>query len=212
MKYLVVFFFWLLCLPQPGIAEPVPFQEKAVDVSLLRQIRQGGYVLYMRHATTDTSNPDQVPLTNLNDCSAQRVLTAEGRALAKRLGQMIRTAQIPVGDVYASPFCRTRETAQAAFGHYEVDNRLMSTANMLDAETVRTMQATAMRLSTPVPAGANRVLVGHASNLVDLIGYFPKPEGAVVLFRPLGEGHFEYLGSIRPEHWPELLRQLKHHP
>jgi phosphohistidine phosphatase SixA len=212
MKYIVVFFIWLLSLAQPGIAEPVPFQEKAVDISLLRQVCQGGYVLYMRHATTDTSNPDRVPLTDLNDCSAQRVLTAEGRALAKRLGQMIRTARIPVGDVHASPLCRTRETAQGAFGRYEVDNRLMSTANMADAEKMRAMQATATRLSAPVPAGANRVLIGHASNLVDLIGYFPKPEGTVVLFQPLQEGHFEYLGSIRPEHWSELLRQLKRQP
>ena len=42
----------------------------------------------------------------------------------------------------------------------------------------------------------NRLLLAHASNLMDLMGYFPK-EGTLVVFRPLGDpAGFEYIASI----------------
>jgi hypothetical protein len=61
-------------------------------------------------------------------------------------------------------------------------------------------------VSTPVTAGTNRVLVAHAPNMADLMGYFVKPEATVVVMRPLGDGQFEYLASIHPAMWPALLK------
>ena len=40
---------------------------------------------------------------------------------------------------------------------------------------------------------------------MDLIGYFPR-EATLVVFRPLGKAGFEYVASIAPAQWPELLR------
>jgi phosphohistidine phosphatase SixA len=208
MKHLSVFLVGLLGLLQVALAEPAPFQERAVDVGLLREVRQGGYVLYLRHGSTDTSRPDRAPQVDLNDCTTQRPLTAEGLALARRIGVFIRAAKLPVGDIFASPLCRAKESAQAAFSRYVVDNNLMYTANMTDAEKAPVVAGTRKLLSLPVAAGSNRMLVAHAPNLMDLMGYFPKPEGTLVIFRPQDNGRFEYLGSIRPEHWPDLLREL----
>jgi phosphohistidine phosphatase SixA len=129
-------------------------------------------------------------------------------ALARRIGVFIRAAKLPVGDIFASPLCRAKESAQAAFSRYVVDNNLMYTANMTDAEKAPVVAGTRKLLSLPVAAGSNRMLVAHAPNLMDLMGYFPKPEGTLVIFRPQDNGRFEYLGSIRPEHWPDLLREL----
>src|SRR3954447_21767506 len=53
------------------------------DASLLQQLRQGGYVLYLRHAATDFSQDDS-QMKSYEDCSTQRNLTDKGRAEARR--------------------------------------------------------------------------------------------------------------------------------
>ena len=81
----------------------------------MKQLRQGGYVLYMRHASTDFSRNDAA-MTSYEDCATQRNLTDQGRAEARAVGAHVRRLRIPIGDVLASPFCRTMETARLAFG------------------------------------------------------------------------------------------------
>ncbi|MBF0582878.1 MAG: histidine phosphatase family protein [Magnetococcales bacterium] len=181
------------------------FEEKIATIENVKALRQGGFVLYMRHGTTDTSIPDRVPHVDLNDCTTQRPLTEEGRQLAASVGQEIRRHGIPVGDVLVSPMCRTRQTAEAAFGKdFVVNAGLMYTANLTSEEKVQRKEITHRLLSTPLSSGTNRVIVAHAPNMMDAAGYFPKPEGIVVIFRPMGEKGFEYIASIPPARWQEL--------
>ena len=92
-------------------------------------------MLYMRHGTTDVSRPDRTPTVDLADCATQRPLTEAGRQLAAAVGAAMRQARIPLGEVYASPFCRTRESAAAAFGKgFQVDHDLMYSSNLTSAE------------------------------------------------------------------------------
>src|SRR5690606_13633757 len=75
------------------------------------------------------------------------------------------------------------------------------------AERKPAVERTRLHLSEPVsPMGTNRIVVAHGPNIAELMDYLPK-EGTLILFRPLGQGPFEYLASIPPAHWPELLRQ-----
>ncbi|MDH5297578.1 MAG: histidine phosphatase family protein, partial [Desulfobulbaceae bacterium] len=144
---------------------------------------------------------------DLSDCSTQRPLTAEGRTVAVQVGEAMRRARIPVGEVLASPMCRTKQTAEAAFGKgYMVDGNLMYTSNLTSREKVPKIATTRRLLSTPVAAGTNRVIVAHAPNLMDVMGYFPKPEAVVVVFRPMGDKGFEYVASIAPGQWLQLVR------
>lgn len=203
------YLFWIsLLFNLSAIAgdEPPPFVEKPGTRALVDQIRAGGFVLYMRHGNTDTSRPDRAPQVDLNDCTTQRPLTAEGLALAKRVGENLREAKIPVSDIYSSPLCRAKESADAAFGRFEIEKNLMYSGNMTDAEKAPVNKKTRELLSRPVAEKTNRVIVAHAPNLMDVMGYFPKPEGTVVVFKPNGEKGFEYLGSIKPDQWQELLR------
>src|SRR5258706_1883256 len=48
------------------------------DPALLAKLRQGGYVLYLRHASTDFSQNDE-RMTSFEDCAHQRNLTDKGR-------------------------------------------------------------------------------------------------------------------------------------
>jgi len=186
------------------------FAEKMVTPELLTEVRKGGYVLYMRHGATDNSRADRAPTVDLNDCNTQRVLNDEGRRQSVTIGQTIARAKIPVGEVYFSPMCRARESAELAFpamkGKMQAEPNLAYTANLTAEEKKPVLVATRKLVSTPVAAGTNRVLVAHAPNMADLMGYFVKPEGTVVVLRPLGQNQFEYLGSIPPSLWASLVK------
>ena len=205
LRWMLVLVALILCANSAGAAEYKPFEVKRATAEIITQLQAGGFVLYMRHGPTDTSKPDRVPTVDLNDCSTQRPLTEAGRQLSARVGSAIKKAGIPMGDVLVSPMCRTKATAQAAFGKYRVDQYLMYTSNLTAKEKLPRIANTRRLLSMPVAAGTNRVIVAHAPNLMDVIGYFPKPEALVVVFKPLGDKGFEYVATIFPNQWPELV-------
>jgi phosphohistidine phosphatase SixA len=182
------------------------FAEVPASAELLAKVRHGGFVLYLRHGYTDNSRPDRVPAVDLNDCNTQRPLTEEGRQLAKRVGEAISKAKLPISEIRVSPLCRSKDTTAAAFPGKPVtiDQLLMYTANLTDVQKAPIIANTRSLLSAPTAPGSNRLLVAHAPNLMDLIGYFPK-EGTLVIFRPKGEAGFEYLGSVAPARWSELV-------
>jgi phosphohistidine phosphatase SixA len=182
------------------------FIERAATPKTLAQLRQGGYALYLRHAPTDNSKPDRQPAVDLNDCNTQRPLTIEGRALAARVGKAIRAARIPIRSIYISPLCRVKDTAAAAFPgrQVQVDMNLMYTGNLTEAQKAPIVANTRRLLSKPVATGSNRLLIAHAPNLMDLMGYFPK-ESTLVVFRPRGDAGYDYVASIPPDLWTELL-------
>lgn len=196
----------------PGPVASLPpaaasFVEHTASAETIRQLRAGGFALYLRHGYTDNTRADRVPSVDLNDCSTQRPLTEEGRQVAARVGEALRRAKIPIGDIHVSPLCRVRESTLAAFPGqiHVVDRDLMYTANLTAGQKAPIIARTRKLLSSPVAGGRNRLLVAHGPNLMDLIGYFPK-EATLVVFRPKGEGRFDYVASIPPGLWPELLR------
>ena len=159
----------------------------------------------MRHSITDNARPDRVPSVDLADCDTQRMLSDEGRALAKRVGEKVALAQIPMDIPVVSPMCRAKETAMLTYQRAIVEDKgLMYSGSMTSSEKVPVLARTRQLLSDPVALGINRLLVAHAPNLMDVIGYFPK-EATLVVFRPEGNGQFAYIGSIPPAHWDSLL-------
>ncbi len=190
-------------------AQAAGFVERPADAQTLDQLRRGGFVLYLRHGATDNTRPDRAAGVDLNDCATQRPLTAEGRRMAAHVGEAVRKARIPIAEIRISPLCRVRDTAAGAFPGlpHTIDPQLMYTANLTDAEKAPIIDHTRRLLSAPVSAGSNRLLIAHAPNLMDLIGYFPK-EATLVIFRPRGEKEgFDYIASIPPALWGERLRR-----
>src|SRR5690349_21606613 len=78
--------------------------------AMLLALRDGGYVVYLRHDRTDTSHSDVDPI-DLSDCAKQRPLSDAGRRHARQIGLAFTAAHIPVDQVLASPVCRAAETA-----------------------------------------------------------------------------------------------------
>ena len=214
MKYLITLFLAVTlsvssALAADTSAPPHPaFTEKAITPKLMEELRRGGHVLYMRHGPTDNSRTDRVvPSFDLNDCSTQRPLSDTGRELMKKIGQAMREAKIPLSRILASPMCRTRESAQLVIGDkFEIHEPLMYPSNMTSEEKKPRIEALKRLMLEPVPGGGNTLLIAHAANMVDLIGFFVRPEGSVLVFRQDGTGSFEYLASIHPDDWSHLAR------
>ena len=101
------------------------FVNKLDDTDLVSALRDGGHVIYLRHTKTVKDWGDQVsPALNLADCNTQRRLSTEGKADAKVIGEGIKAANIPIGDVISSDYCRAYNTADLAFGRYTKNSKL----------------------------------------------------------------------------------------
>lgn len=189
-----------LALLLAGLGAPAARAEPG----LLYALREGGLVIFLRHAETGSTAPDQANAV-LGDCATQRNLDAAGRAQAVAIGAAFRELGIPVSRVLASPFCRTLETGALAFGGAEPEIGL-SLPRHVDAAAHRAM-GEALRALLPEPGFAgNWVLVGHSYHMMGAGGPAPQPQGAAVVLRPEGAGNFTVLGLIAPDGWAGLAR------
>ena len=157
--------------------------EALAGADLLAALRQGGFVLYFRHARTDFSQ-DDTDLRDLSNCTTQRNLSTEGRAQARLIGEAIANLAIPIGEVLSSEVCRTRETAELAFGRAAPVPDLTSfgTAGS-EAEEQERVAALRRLLATPPRPGTNTVLVGHLFN-IQAAADITLAEGQAAVFRP----------------------------
>jgi phosphohistidine phosphatase SixA len=123
-------------------------------------------------------------------------LSPAGEAQAAALGKSIETLTIPFGPVLASPFQRTRRTAELMMGRAEVDNALSSAARGKDAELRALM-------SGAVPAGANRLLITHQGLLYRSFPSLPRgsiAEGDCLIIQP-GDPLGQVLALVKPAQW-----------
>ncbi|WP_379320074.1 histidine phosphatase family protein [Paenibacillus puldeungensis] len=169
--------------------------------SLLESLRQGGYILYIRHgeATVGEDKPTLV----LDDCSTQRNLSPEGRRQATALGETLRRLQIPIHDpVEASPLCRTRETAALAFGAPHVQTNpfwlqiyALGGGSVTPAQQEAALSGLTAMLERIPPSGTNRVIVAHS--FPSGIGLGDIPNAGIVVVKPGGENQgYEIAGRL----------------
>jgi len=181
----------------PSQAQVLPSTPPKLDA-----LRQGGFIIFLRHATTDHMQNDQATVVH-EDCTTQRNLSDHGRTQARQIGTAIRNNGIPIGEVFSSPFCRCTETADLAFGQGTVLPYLAFSIGQPEQERARAVTDLRSLLSKPVPPGTNRVIVSHTGNLQEATGIWPKPEGVAWVFSPNEEG-FEVIGKILAEEWDAL--------
>jgi phosphohistidine phosphatase SixA len=182
----------------------LPAREPAPSV-LLSELRKGGYILYFRHAATDFSQNDRT-MTSYEDCASQRNLTDKGRTDARVVGAAIRQLGIPVGSVLASPFCRTIETAQIAFGRAEKRQQVRGgPAAPADSDRYAELRKI---LTAPITQGANLAVVSHGNPFYSVAGPPYLAEGEAAVLRPLGS-NFEVFARVRVEDWERLKDAAK---
>src|SRR2546422_1632945 len=174
-----------------------------------RALRAGGNVIVVRHGATHPDQADTDSL-NLDNTAKQRQLNDKGRADAKSVGEVFRSAGIPIGKVYSSRFYRAVETARL-IGGKEPEATLDVTEGgqvVSPNENARRMQALRRMAATPPEPGTNTLIVSHRPNILDAFGkdWFEVKEGEASIFKPEGGGKYSLVGRVQIDQWAALKK------
>lgn len=193
-------------------AAALPAQQAPLEgEALVAALRAGGYNLYFRHAATDWSQQDRLEQAgDWTSCDAERMrqLSAKGRETAGRVGAAMRALGIPVGEVLASPYCRTVQTAQAlSLGPVRTTTAVM---NLRAAEYFGGREAIAgtarERLAVPPPPGTNTIVVAHG-NVLNLAAEVYLDEAEAAVFAPQRDGSLRLVARVSPSEWENLAQR-----
>ena len=171
--------------------------------ALVVKLKTGGYNFYARHAATDWSQSDKISTyEDLKSCNGTEVrqLSDAGRDQARRLGAALRKLTIPVARAFASPYCRTMETARLMTGlEVEVTDDIMNlrSARFLGGTDAVVARARA-RLSEATPPSVNVLFVAHG-NLGRAATGQSLAEGEILVVDPQGNSKFEIVGRLQLE-------------
>jgi phosphohistidine phosphatase SixA len=174
---------------------------------LVKQLRQGGYVLVMRHASSPRETPSK-ETANADNTRLERQLDEAGRRGATAMGNAIRALKIPIGAVLTSPTYRALETVKyAGFTSPTVVEELGDRGKSMQG--VDESQATWLRQRvTEVPRSGNLLLVTHQPNLSRAFADWggTVADGEVVVIRLDGRGDVAVVGRVPIEGWTTLMK------
>ncbi len=167
---------------------------------LIKALQTGGHIIYMRHGPTFHDQKDQAKNT-FESCDNQRNISIQGREAVGKIAHALKKSNIPIGQVFSSPFCRCKDTAKIAFGHFKVLQALKFSMTKDAAESKKLGDTLHNLMTESEVTDKNQVYVGHTSNLRDGLGIWPKPEAVMVIFKK-EKDTLIYKGMIKPNDWP----------
>jgi phosphohistidine phosphatase SixA len=173
--------------------------------ALVNALRQGGYVIVMRHASSPREVPDK-QTANPDNTRPERQLDETGRTTAAAMGKALRDLKIPISEVFTSPTYRALETLRLAQVPNpkptpELGDNGQSMAGGTDAQA-----AWLQKIVTQFPSGTNTLVVTHFPNLTRA---FPQQatgveDGEALIFGPDGKGGSRVVARVKIEDWPKL--------
>jgi phosphohistidine phosphatase SixA len=172
--------------------------------ALVTLLRQGGYVLVMRHASSPREVPDK-QAANADNVKLERQLDEAGRAGAAAMGKALRDLRIPISNVLTSPTYRAVETVRRAQltnpqSHEELGDGGQSMQVVGDAQAVWLRERV-----THLPTGTNTIIVTHMPNISRAFpDWGPVADGEVVVVGSDGKGGPRLEGRIKIEEWSRL--------
>ena len=164
-----------------------------------REILNGGYILFFRHAERDKwidvnmFDSIETGLDNHekylngtrfgeNDYFKDAVcLNKRGKIQAKGMKEIIEFTKLPVGNIISSPSCRARQTAELVFGKYDNLNKaLVYKGPFLENENERKKFLIDYLTNLPIKEGTNTIITAHNSvltnDILNNIGKNPRLE------------------------------------
>jgi phosphohistidine phosphatase SixA len=173
--------------------------------ALVDALRQGGYVIVMRHAHSPRTPPDAEHAAPANT-RHERQLDEEGRESAAAMGRALKRLDIPVVQVLSSPTFRALETVGLLGLSATAVPELGDGGQGMKSDTQGTRSAwLRRRAAEKPPAGGNTLLVTHLPNLAGAFGAAAADtdDGEALIVRPDGT-QAVVVGRIRIEEWPRL--------
>jgi phosphohistidine phosphatase SixA len=172
---------------------------------LVTALKQGGYVIVMRHANSPQVRPDPA-LVAPGNTRGERQLNENGHKTARAMGQAVKALGVPIGIVLASPTFRTLETVR------DLDVGTATPFNLLgdgsEGYEYSSFEDSArfirVRIAEIPKAGTNTLIVTHVPNMEQAFGdRFSIDEGQVVVVKPDGAMGTP-VGTIKIDEWPQL--------
>lgn len=156
-------------------------------------LRDGDVLIY-RHALAPGGGDP--PGLKLGDCSTQRNLSEAGRDQARRIGDGLRQrlGALRVAEVWASPWCRTLETARRAFPGLPAREQPAFGSFFQQPEREAQMLGTARTQLAGWRGPGVLVVVTHQVTITGLSGVYPASgEGVAMRW---SAGRAEVLGRL----------------
>jgi phosphohistidine phosphatase SixA len=168
---------------------------------LVAALRQGGYVLIMRHPSSPPLSPARTEAHAGND-RLERQLDAHGSMLARVMGASLRNLAIRISPVYSSSAFRARE-ALKLIGFEEV-----ILASELDEEggqmSINTRWLRAQSAKAPL-FGSNTLLMTHLPTLLDAFASLDYVQvGEMLVYTPAQAPTGTLVARVPIEEWPRL--------
>lgn len=162
--------------------------------NLIGLLREGGYILLIRHERTEVPSRDDDFSRPRSDCFSQRNLSSSGYAGARETGETLRILGIGVAEVRSSPICRTMDTARLMFGQATADERLMHDDPPGGRTTeIADRDVKALVSSIDLSRG-NVALVTHGGIIKQAFGV-TVIEGAIAVLKRDAEGSITVVGQ-----------------
>jgi len=156
-------------------------------------LRDGRHLALMRHALAP-GNYDP-PGFRLGDCTTQRNLSDEGRAQARKAGDLFRANAISAARVFSSQWCRCIDTATLLALGSVTEQRLLNAylgnRDVRNPEQVQALLAWISRQDLAVPV----VLVTHEV-VVSALSTVSAASGEIVVMRREGDGRLTLAGRL----------------
>jgi phosphohistidine phosphatase SixA len=187
-----------IALAALSLGASVAYGEIATLDGVLPSLKQGGYVIVLRHGATDPKQTDVYPL-DYRDMTKQRQLSDQGRQGAEQIGAAFKKLGIPVGDVYTSRLNRAVETGRLVSGKDGIGKDELNDSSAGSASAMAgsagggsASHGNALRkmADTAPKAGTNTLIVTHKTNVTDAFGQAlaDVAEAEALVFKPNGTG------------------------
>ena len=199
---------------------PLAVQDESFGLAdgLIRELRNGGYALYVRHGAVLPGQLDKIgPGEWWKDCQNTQRISPEVQAQMRAIAEALNRQRVGVAEVLSSEFCRAFDTAGllglaapqriAALNDFAaIGNRPQSTAGVanLAAYTAGIEQL----IAKPIAARTNRVLVGHTLPPTIIHPVFSSLQAShTAIFKIEPGNRFHYITTLSPGQWQWIGKQ-----
>lgn len=189
----------------------LPLPSNAADLSkTVPMLKQGGYVLVLRHGATDNSQADVYPFA-FDDMKKQRQLSDQGRKVARDIGAAFKTLGISIGQIYSSKLHRAIET-----GSLMSDAKITTVSELTDSSAGATSamakptgsnkpigDAVRALVNAPPATGSNNLVITHKTNIADAFGkeLADVQESETLIYRPNRSGPPTLVERVQAAEW-----------
>lgn len=171
----------------------------AANANFWQALKEGGKVVLVRHAAIDKEFAS--PFTLDETCFSERNLNELGQEQAKQINKSFKANNVKIEKVFSSPYCRTKETAELAFGSFQVKPELHLTKAITADKAAYYIQRTRDFIGNYQPKleQSNLILVTHRPNILELSNVNTQPAD-MVLLEPLGDGLYDVIAHLKNTH------------